>query len=111
MSERILEDFDVAKPATTQQKIAIFLDSFKGMLLEKNKRYGDSALMPLGIFTKHSSMKGCASFDNLLIRLDDKLKRVQNADELRKNDLVDLMGYLTLLCIQLGFEGVEDLID
>jgi len=51
------------------------------------------------------------ALDNLLVRLDDKLKRVQNADELRKNDIADIIGYLILLCVNQGWDDFSDLID
>ena len=62
--------------------------SIKNVLLEKNKRYGNSALAPINVF-----YKGDAT-DSICIRLDDKLSRIKNSRELRKNDLYDLLGYL-----------------
>ena len=78
-------------------------------LKEKNRRYGNSALEPLNIFSHIKS--GDQVLDNMLVRLDDKLKRIQNAKELRKNDIADLIGYLILLCINQGWEDFSDLID
>ena len=49
--------------------------------------------------------------EQLKIRLDDKLSRIANADELRKNDTVDLLGYLVLLCVANGWNDFTDLID
>jgi len=46
-----------------------------------------------------------------LNRIDDKLSRIKNSEELRKNDVVDLMGYLVLLCIKKGWMNFKDLID
>ena len=45
------------------------------------------------------------------IRLDDKVKRVKNSKELRKNDIIDLTGYLVLLCIEKDWLNFDDLID
>jgi len=81
------------------------------MLNEKNKRYGDSALQPLGIFSSFVSEDNSEAFNGIMIRLDDKLKRVANADRLRKNDIADLIGYLFLLCKEMDWEDFEDLID
>jgi len=86
-------------------KIKSTLDSLASLLLEKNKRYGNAALEPLGVFNKHSSGNG------ILIRLDDKLRRIANSEELRKNDIADIMGYLTLLCVDKGWNDFNDLID
>jgi hypothetical protein len=75
------------------------------VLREKNKRYGNSALEPAGVF-----YPGSAS-DSIRIRLDDKLKRVMNSKELRKNDLFDILGYMVLLCISENVLHVKDKVD
>ena len=65
------------------------------MLIEKNISYGNSALEPLGVFSQLSAKEG------LLIRIDDKLKRIKNGS-LEKDDedvINDLIGYLVLLKI------------
>lgn len=80
-------------------------DSLNRLLQEKNKRYGNSALEPLGIFNKNSASEG------IMVRLDDKLMRVKNSNELRKNDVSDIMGYLVLLCVDRGWDNFDDLID
>lgn len=86
-------------------KIKQTCDSLNRLLQEKNKRYGNSALEPLGIFNKKSAS------DGIMVRLDDKLMRVKNSDELRKNDVSDIMGYLVLLCVDKGWDNFDDLID
>jgi hypothetical protein len=85
------------------------VDGIKEFLLEKNKRYGNSALEPLVIFTKHKN--GDRTRDGILERLDDKLMRIKNADELRKNDVADIIGYLLLLCASQEWNDFKDLID
>ena len=85
------------------------IDGIKEFLLEKNKRYGSSALEPLVIFTKHKTDDRAR--DGILERLDDKLMRIKNADELRKNDTADIIGYLMLLCASQGWDDFKDLID
>ena len=94
----------------TKDKIETVLKSMQEFLIEKNNRYGDSALNPVGIFGKHVK-KGQEAANGILIRLDDKLGRIKNADQLRKNDLVDITGYLTLLLCAMGYDDFEDLID
>lgn len=85
----------------SQEKIVSICDSMKDLLLYKNGKYGDSALNPLGIFTKH--LDGCnENTASILVRLDDKLSRVKNASELRINDVADIVGYCTLLLISMG---------
>lgn len=83
----------------TQQNMSHVLDSMKDLLIYKNNKYGNSALEPMDVFTRHVCDQNTAGLNSILVRLDDKLKRIQNADELRKNDVSDLIGYLTLLCV------------
>jgi hypothetical protein len=86
------------------------IDSIKVFLLEKNKRYGNSALEPLSVFSSFVKSEDQA-LDNMLVRLDDKLKRIKNADKLRKNDVADIIGYLILLCVNQEWDDFSDLID
>ena len=90
---------------TMRDKIKATYESHKEMVLEKNKRYGNSAVEPLKCFSKLSGEEG------IKIRLDDKLKRIMNSEELRKNDVSDLMGYLMLLCIPQDWTDFSDLVD
>lgn len=71
------------------------LDQIQTMLIDKNRKYGNSALEPIGLFSQLSAKEG------LLIRIDDKLKRIKNGS-LEKDDedvVNDLIGYLILLKI------------
>lgn len=64
------------------------------MLIEKNRKYGDSALNPARIFSKASNI------EQLKVRLDDKLSRIKNAQDDEDEDVIaDLIGYLVLLTI------------
>lgn len=64
------------------------------MLIEKNRKYGDSALNPARIFSKASNI------EQLYVRLDDKLSRIKNAQDDEDEDVIDdLIGYLVLLTI------------
>ena len=89
-----------------EREISAIFDGLKSLIVEKNKRYGDSALEPVRLFA-HDIRPG----DAIRIRLDDKLARIRNSGELRKNDVADLMGYLCLLCISEGWIDFSDLID
>ena len=84
----------------TQQNMQHVLDSMKDLLIYKNNKYGNSALEPMDVFTRHVCDQNTAGLNSILVRLDDKLKRIQNAEELRKNDVSDILGYLTLLCVE-----------
>ena len=64
------------------------------LLIEKNRKYGDSALNPVRIFSKASNI------EQLHTRIDDKLSRIKNAQDDEDEDVIaDLIGYLVLLTI------------
>jgi hypothetical protein len=80
------------------------VQSIKELLLEKNEKYGNSALEPLGVFSHLSAKEG------LLVRIDDKLKRIKNGS-LEKDDedvINDLIGYLVLLKIYTNSEKTNE---
>ena len=77
-------------------------DSLCKMQEEKDKRYGNAALSPLNIFSKHHPYGS---------RIDEKLARIKNSDTLRKNDVADIIGGLVLLCKSNGWTNFDDLID
>jgi hypothetical protein len=89
----------------TQYKIIQVCDSLSKFLCEKNRRYGDSALNPVKIFSKLDAS------NSLTIRMDDKMSRIMNSKELRKNDVWDLFGYLNLLIISKGWEDPSEFLD
>jgi hypothetical protein len=76
--------------------------SLAKVLTEKNKRYGNSALNPINVFNGKSKVGQ---------RADDKLSRIQNSPELRKNDVCDLLGYLILICKENNWTDFDDQID
>ena len=77
-------------------QVSNVLIEIKDLLIEKNKKYGNSALEPLGVFSQLSAKEG------LLVRIDDKLKRIKNGRLDRDDEDVinDLIGYLVLLKIE-----------
>ena len=85
----------------TKDKIIKKSKQVADLLMRKNEAYGDSALNPAGIFSKLKAS------DALKIRLDDKLKRIQNvgvSDE-TEDTLMDCAGYMILLMIALDNES------
>ena len=79
--------------ASAQLKIAAVCDEIKALLLKKNSQYGNSALDPIRIFSKASPQ------EQLLVRIDDKLSRIQRGAGLLAADedvVNDLIGYLVL---------------
>ena len=89
----------------TQKKIDLVCKNIADFLKEKNNRYGDSALSPINIFSKNDVLS------SITIRLDDKLSRIKKAKSLKKNDVVDIVGYLILLMIDAEWTDFSDLID
>lgn len=85
-------------------KIQKITEELNLLLQVKNERYGNSALEPL------DGIKYTAE-DGIKIRLADKVKRVINSEELRKNDISDILGYLVLLCVDKDWIQFRDLID
>jgi hypothetical protein len=89
----------------TQAHIAVICDEVKELLIEKNKKYGDSALNPSRIFSKANAV------EQILVRIDDKLSRIKSGAGLLANDedvIMDLMGYLVLLKIALKRESTTE---
>ena len=50
----------------TQEKISTVFDRLKELVLEKNKRYGDSALNPINIFIKDPNKVYVFNFGGLV---------------------------------------------
>lgn len=79
----------------TQIEIEKTCEEIKQLLLEKNRKYGDSALNPVRIFAKSDAT------EQLKVRIDDKLNRLKNLQEDETEDTItDLIGYLILLKIK-----------
>ena len=88
----------------TQEEISAVCNDIKELLLYKNKQYGDSALNPSRIFSKASAV------EQILVRIDDKLNRIQKGAGLIGEDedvIQDLIGYLVLLKIGLNHQKAE----
>jgi hypothetical protein len=81
----------MSKVAQTQIDIATTCDAIKELLLEKNRKYGDSALNPVRVFSKSDPL------EQIRVRLDDKLSRLRNQQDDEDEDVIaDLIGYLVL---------------
>ena len=79
----------------TRSKIKSKCKKLEDLLLNKNAKYGDSALEPLNVFSEANAVTG------IKVRIDDKLKRIKNAGlvDATEDTLQDLAGYLILLMI------------
>ncbi len=70
------------------------LEEIREILIYKNKKYGNSALEPIKIFSKTSST------ENIKSRIDEKLNRIKNnTGDDDEDATTDLLGYLILLKI------------
>ncbi len=64
------------------------------LLIKKNQAYGNSALEPIGIFSRSNAI------EQLNVRIDDKINRIAKGSEYPGDDTItDLIGYLILLKI------------
>jgi hypothetical protein len=88
---------------TFHEKVYQSLGEIQELLIAKNQKYGNSALEPLGVFSQLSPREG------LLIRIDDKLKRIKNGSLANDDEDVvnDLIGYLVLLKIHAKESAVD----
>ena len=78
------------------------LDSIGSLLEYKNSNYGNAVLEPLSIFAGKTKAG---------VRLDDKLSRIKNSETLRKNDVVDVLGYLVLICKENNWTDFDEFKD
>lgn len=89
----------------TQRKIDELFKNFGEFLKEKNRRYNNSVMQPAQIFSK------IPAEHQILNRLDDKLSRIKNSKELKKNDVSDVFGYVALLMIKNNWTTFDELLD
>ena len=85
----------------TRKKLIKKCNDLKDLLLDKNDAYGDSALNPVGIFSRLKATEA------IKIRLDDKLKRIANVgvNDETEDTLMDCAGYMILLMIAIDNES------
>ena len=77
----------------TQSQLLIIetCEELKEMLLDKNRKYGDSALNPQRIFSRADTI------EQINVRIDDKLSRLKSRQADEDEDVEnDLLGYLIL---------------
>lgn len=88
----------------TQIEIAKVCDRVKDLLLQKNAKYGDSALNPVRVMSQsHTTEQIC-------VRIDDKLSRIKSGAGLLATDedvVLDLIGYFVLLKIALDRDSTN----
>jgi len=81
-----------------QRLIVEECDAVRTLLLAKNREYGNSALDPVGVFSRLDAVA------QIEVRIDDKLKRLQTTRRMSDGEVQihedteqDLIGYLILL--------------
>lgn len=91
----------------TQKEIGRVCDSIRDLLLEKNRKYGDSALEPVRVMSQASAV------EQILVRIDDKLSRISRGTGLIGDDedvIQDLIGYFILLKIAIDRDNTESVL-
>ena len=78
----------------SRREITQTCDDIKAMLIDKNNKYGDSALNPVRIMSKSDTV------EQIKVRIDDKLSRLSQGHINDDEDVInDLIGYFILLKI------------
>lgn len=93
---------DPRRLTNTQTAIAEVVEEVKTILLAKNLAYGNSALEPLRIFSKASTV------EQINVRIDDKLSRLTRGGEAGEDVELDLIGYLVLKRVYRKMYGGQD---
>lgn len=84
-------DRDIWSQESVKNEILTQVKLVAEMLVEKNKKYGNSAIQPKRIFSKASPV------EQINVRIDDKLSRIANQQVNEDEDAeFDLIGYLIL---------------
>ena len=86
-------ELEYSTTITFKQKVDKVIENIGNMLVEKNQKYGNSALDPTRVFSKADNI------EQLKVRIDDKLSRIKSGTIDEEDTLDDLIGYLVLLKI------------
>lgn len=82
--------------APAEKEIREMMKEITDLLLEKNRKYGNSALKPVRIFSQADTI------EQFKVRLDDKLSRIVSAQLDEDEEVLnDMIGYLVLFKIAL----------
>ena len=84
-------DYTTDKEAQFVKDLDFVLEQTRNLLIEKNRKYGDSALNPINIFSKLDAKQ------QLFVSIDHKMKRLKNQQvDDTEDTLDDLIGYCVL---------------
>lgn len=85
---------DIWSQESVQEQIKIILKNIGSLLIEKNRKYGNSAICPKRIFSTADAE------EQIKVRLDDKLSRIANhQDDDNEDPILDSVGYMILLLV------------
>ena len=88
---------------STAKAIVSECGAIADLLVAKNRRYGNSALEPVRLFSRADAI------EQLRVRIDDKLSRSRSRqDDDTEDSELDLLGYLVLLRIARKRAGATD---
>lgn len=78
-------------------------DEVADMLVDKNRKYGNSALNPVRVFSRANAT------EQIRVRMDDKISRLKSSQLDDDEDVLkDLMGYIILLMVCQDLEEEND---
>jgi hypothetical protein len=86
-----------------QKMIKEECDGVRDLLIDKNTKYGNSAINPRRIFSKENAV------EQIKVRIDDKLSRIQTVGSGvdGEDTIKDLIGYLILLRVATRLEDKD----
>lgn len=73
--------------------VAAWLQTVADTVRARNATYGNSAIDPIRVFSR------ARTYEQLLVRIDDKLSRVARGAGATPDTLVDLVGYIAILAV------------
>lgn len=93
---------DIWSQESVQEQIKIVLKRIGSLLIEKNRKYGNSAICPKRIFSTADAE------EQIKVRLDDKLSRIANhQDDDNEDPILDSVGYMILLMVLRNLKEIE----
>lgn len=99
---------------TSQELISDEFDRLKAKVIDKNKRYGDSVINPIRIYSNSDE------YEQIFVRIDDKLNRIKNILLSRDKKTLrydnkdfwdavdDMIGYHILLLVKMMKEKEKE---
>ena len=95
---------DIWSEDSVKQEILNQVQSIAKLLIDKNKKYGNSALLPKRIFSHADPL------EQINVRIDDKLSRIANQQANDDEDAeFDLIGYLILKRVLQSLRAKSDM--